>query len=124
LQQKRLLDDVAFLRLYSPHVCLHSSVSRRLPLAIFALDLLCYHFCVFPLKDRHQKMDRLLETTNKRLLIAVPCEEQAQALYGHHQTFTLEKLHFWGNWCIEQLKGRGCYQCEQVMGGMLIIERV
>lgn len=67
-------------------------------------------------------LTHLLQATNKRLLIAVPYEGQAQALYGHQQVFTSEKLDFWGNWCIEQLKGKGRYWCENVMGGMLIIE--
>jgi len=64
-----------------------------------------------------------MQVTDKRLIVAVPYEEEAQGLYGHHQTFTPEKLHYWGNWCIEQLQGNGRYWCEEVMGGMLIIER-
>ena len=74
-------------------------------------------------QDLPAALTHLLQVTNKRLIIAVPYEEEAQGLYGHHQVFTPEKLNYWGNWCIEQLKGEGRYWCEEVMGGMLIIER-
>lgn len=73
-------------------------------------------------QDMPLALTHLLQVTNKRLLIAVPYEEQA--LYGHHQVFTPEKLNFWGSWCSEQLKGKGRYWCEQIMGGILIIERL
>jgi 2-polyprenyl-3-methyl-5-hydroxy-6-metoxy-1,4-benzoquinol methylase len=68
-------------------------------------------------------LTHLLQVTDKRLIVAVPYEEEAQGLYGHQQIFTPEKLQYWGNWCIEQLKGNGRYWCEEVMGGMLIIDR-
>jgi len=68
-------------------------------------------------------LTHLLNVTAQRLLIAVPYEEEAQACYGHHQVFTQEKLHWWGNWCIDALGGTGRYWCEEVMGGFLIIER-
>jgi len=64
----------------------------------------------------------LLQVTSKRLLIAVPYEEKVQPLYGHQQAFTREKLHFWGNWCVERLGG-GRYWCEEVMGGLLVVDR-
>lgn len=64
----------------------------------------------------------LLQVTAKRLLIAVPYEEKVQPLYGHQQAFTPEKLHFWGNWCVERLGG-GRYWCEEVMGGLLVVDR-
>jgi 2-polyprenyl-3-methyl-5-hydroxy-6-metoxy-1,4-benzoquinol methylase len=76
-----------------------------------------------PEQDMPFALAHLLQVTNKRLLIAVPYEEAAQALYGHHQVFTPEKLNYWGAWCLEQLKGKDRYWCEEVMGGMLIIER-
>lgn len=74
-------------------------------------------------QDLPVALTHLLQVTGNRLLIAVPYEEEAQGLYGHHQIFTPEKLNYWGNWCIEQLKGKGRYWCEEVMGGLLIIER-
>jgi SAM-dependent methyltransferase len=76
-----------------------------------------------PEEDMPIALDRLLQVTTKRLLIAVPYEEQAQALYGHRQTFTPEKLQSWGAWCIEILEGKGKYRYEELMGGLLIIER-
>lgn len=74
-------------------------------------------------QDIPTALDHLLKVTNKRLLIAVPYEEAAQTLYNHQQIFTSEKLKYWGTWCVEQLKGKGRYWYEEVMGGMLIIER-
>jgi SAM-dependent methyltransferase len=74
-------------------------------------------------QDMPVALTHLLQVTDKRLIVAVPYEEEAQGLYGHYQIFTAEKLHSWGNWCIEQLQGNGRYWYEEVMGGMLIIER-
>ena len=62
-------------------------------------------------------LTHLLQVTNNRLLIAVPYEEKAQGLYGHLQIFTPEKLNFWGNWCTEQLKGKGRYWCMDYLQG-------
>ncbi|MFL5665875.1 MAG: methyltransferase domain-containing protein [Ktedonobacteraceae bacterium] len=64
----------------------------------------------------------LLHVAARRLLIAVPYEEQAQPLYGHQQTFTPEKLDYWGKWCVERRGGAARYHCEEVMGGLLIID--
>jgi SAM-dependent methyltransferase len=76
-----------------------------------------------PEEDIPPALDHLLRTAGKRLLIAVPYEEQAQALYGHYQTFRPEKLHQWGKWCIERLEGKGQYWCEELMGGLLVVEQ-
>lgn len=65
----------------------------------------------------------LLEVTTHRLVIAVPFEEPVQVLYGHQQAFTLEKLYHWGNWCVARLGGTSTCWCEEVMGGLLIIDR-
>ncbi len=69
-------------------------------------------------------LTHLLQLTEKRLIIAVPYEERAQRPYGHQQVFTPEKLHGWGRWCINMLGGAGQYWCEDVMGGMLVVERL
>lgn len=74
-------------------------------------------------EDTQTALDHLLQTAKKRLLIAVPYEQQAQALYGHHQTFTPEKLHQWGKWCVVRLEGKGKYWYEELMGGLLVVER-
>jgi SAM-dependent methyltransferase len=74
-------------------------------------------------EDMPTALDHLLQVTKKRLLIAVPYEEQAQALYGHEQAFIPEKMHQWGNWCIKALGGKGTYRCEELIGGLLLVER-
>ena len=75
-------------------------------------------------QDMPVALSHLLQMTSKRLIIAVPYEEQVQVLYGHIQRFTPEKLDRWGRWCIDTLEGRGRYWCEEVMGGLLIVERI
>ncbi len=68
-------------------------------------------------------LDHLLQVTDQRLIIAVPYEEAAKGLYGHRQVFTPERLHTLGSKCLEALGGIGRYWCEDVMGGMLVVER-
>ncbi|WP_069801989.1 class I SAM-dependent methyltransferase [Thermogemmatispora onikobensis] len=68
-------------------------------------------------------LSQLLKVTRRRLLIAVPYEEQAQACYGHRQVFSPAKLQFWGKWCLEQLEEEAVYWCEDLLGGLLVIER-
>ncbi|MBE3566980.1 MAG: class I SAM-dependent methyltransferase [Thermogemmatispora sp.] len=68
-------------------------------------------------------LDQLLQVTRRRLLIVVPYEEQAQICYGHRQVFSTAKLQFWGQWCLEQLEGRATYWCEDLLGGLLVVER-
>lgn len=74
-------------------------------------------------RDMPVALTHLLQMTSKRLIIAVPYEEHVQALYGHAQLFTPEKLHSWGRWCIDTLEGAGRYWYEEVMGGILLVER-
>ncbi len=73
--------------------------------------------------DMLNTLNHLLQVTRKRLLIAVPYEEQAEKVYGHEQIFTPEKLQQWGTWCIKVLKGNGQYWYEELMGGLLVVER-
>lgn len=68
-------------------------------------------------------LTNLLKATRKRLLIAVPYEQQAEIAYGHEQVFSHEKLERWGQWCVEQMEGEGKVFCEDVMGGILVVER-
>ena len=77
-----------------------------------------------PEQDMPIAFTHLLQVTSKRLIVAVPFEEKAQALYGHQQVFTLEKLRAWGEWCTDALGSDGHYWCEEVMGGMLIVDRL
>lgn len=68
-------------------------------------------------------LTNLLRASQHRLIIAVPYEEQPEVAYGHLQIFTPEKLEYWGQWCLEQLQGKGRYSHEELMGGLLIVER-
>ena len=68
-------------------------------------------------------LSNLLQVTRCRLLIAVPYEEQPELAYGHEQVFNREKLETWGQWCIKQLNGKGRAYCEDVQGGLLVIEK-
>ncbi len=65
----------------------------------------------------------LLQVTRHRLLIAVPYEEQPELAFGHEQVFNREKLETWGQWCVQQLEGNAKAYCEDVRGGLLIVER-
>ncbi len=67
-------------------------------------------------------LTHLLRVTAQRLVIAVPYEESIQTDYSHYQIFTQEKLDVCGKWCMEMLEGKGRYWCEEVMGGILVIE--
>ena len=77
-----------------------------------------------PERDLPIAFTHLLRMTSKRLIIAVPYEQQAIAIYGHECVFTKEKLQRWGKWCLEALEGQGRFWCEDVAGGMLIVERL
>ncbi len=68
-------------------------------------------------------LTHLLAVTTRRLLIAVPYEEVVQPLYGHRQVFTPDTLRRWGAWCVSALNGAASFWCEEVMGGLLIVER-
>lgn len=70
-----------------------------------------------------QALSNLLRVTRQRLLIAVPYEDQPEVAYGHQQVFNREKLEAWGEWCLDQLDGKGSFSCEDVQGGLLMIER-
>jgi 2-polyprenyl-3-methyl-5-hydroxy-6-metoxy-1,4-benzoquinol methylase len=70
-----------------------------------------------------QAFEHLLKVTGHRLIIAVPYEQQATSAYGHEQVFTQEKLKQWGQWCVESIGGSSRYWCEDVAGGLLIIDR-
>ena len=115
-----------------------ASVTQAQQVQFIWQDVLTEHFCHQGLFDtvaaihllEHLSeqelpvaLTHLLSVTSQRLLIAVPYEEEAQALYGHSQVFTQDKLHFWGKWCVDQLGGHGRYWCEEIMGGLLIVER-
>jgi 2-polyprenyl-3-methyl-5-hydroxy-6-metoxy-1,4-benzoquinol methylase len=67
--------------------------------------------------------EQLLAVTSQRLIIAVPYEQQATAAYGHEQVFTPEILASWGQRCVHWLGGNAGFWCEEVAGGLLVIDR-
>jgi 2-polyprenyl-3-methyl-5-hydroxy-6-metoxy-1,4-benzoquinol methylase len=75
-----------------------------------------------PEEQLTQAFDHLLRVTRRRLIISVPYEELATLAYGHQQIFTREKLEQWGTWCIERLQKQARFWCENVMGGLLVVE--
>jgi hypothetical protein len=68
-------------------------------------------------------LKHLLHVTRHRLIVAVPYEAEATRAYGHEQVFSHEKLEHWGKWCVESIGGSGSYWCEEVAGGLLILDR-
>jgi hypothetical protein len=64
----------------------------------------------------------LLQVTRHRLMVAVPYEIEATKAYGHEHVFTRGALEYWGQWCVEALDGAARYWCEDVAGGLLIID--
>jgi SAM-dependent methyltransferase len=64
----------------------------------------------------------LLRATAGRLVASVPYEERVEPLYGHRQAFTPAGLRRWGRWCVATLGG-GRSWCEDVAGGLLVVER-
>ena len=77
-----------------------------------------------PERDLPMVFIHLLRMTSKRLVIAVPYEQQAISAYGHEQVFTQEKLKQWGQWCVESIGGSSRYWCEDVAGGLLVVDRL
>jgi SAM-dependent methyltransferase len=65
----------------------------------------------------------LLQVTTHRLILAVPYEEELTVAYDHRQCFSRAKLEAVGAWCIEQLQGQGRLWCEDLCGGLLLLER-
>jgi SAM-dependent methyltransferase len=73
-------------------------------------------------KDLQTALANLLSVARRRLIVAVPYEESIEPLYGHVQTFTAERLHDCGEWCVKALRGAGRFVCEDVNGGFLMID--
>ncbi|MBA2287379.1 MAG: methyltransferase domain-containing protein [Ktedonobacteraceae bacterium] len=75
-------------------------------------------------EDQHlQAFKHLLAVSHSRLIIAVPYEQEATKAYGHEIVFTREKLEAYGEHCVTMLEGAGRYWCEEVAGGLLVVER-
>jgi SAM-dependent methyltransferase len=75
--------------------------------------------------DMYQVLSNLLQVTSQRLILAVPYEHgKPETAYGHQQLFSPIKLQSVGNWCIQQLGGKGRMWYEDCVGGLLLIERM
>ncbi|MBX5448971.1 class I SAM-dependent methyltransferase [Thermogemmatispora sp.] len=78
----------------------------------------------FDPEEGEQVLSHLLMVARRRLIIAVPYEEQPEPVYGHRQTFSPTALDELGRRCLKrwgQYQGR--YWCEECAGGLLVIER-
>ena len=69
-------------------------------------------------------LNNLLQVTQHRLIIAVPYEKEPEQAYGHEHVFDHEILEQWGQWCIAKMHDRGIAYCEDVYGGLLVVERL
>jgi SAM-dependent methyltransferase len=78
----------------------------------------------FPDEDMYQVLANLLKVVSHRLILAVPFEKgPPEVAYEHKQLFSRSKLEAVGNWCIQQLQGAGRMWCEDLAGGLLLVER-
>ena len=70
--------------------------------------------------EMFEVLSHLLQVVQKRLIIAVPYEEdEPEEAYGHKQLFTAKKLEALGRWCIERL-AHGAFEVEECVGGLLV----
>ena len=67
-------------------------------------------------------LTNLLKITTRRLMIAVPYEQEPETVYGHKQTFSHDKLETVGHWCLQQPGGESRMWCEDCVGGLLVID--
>jgi len=78
----------------------------------------------FTEEDMYRVLGNLLKVTARRLIIAVPYEQdEPEALYGHEQLFSRAKLKAVGQWCLEQWGSRSGMWCEECEGGLLVVDR-
>ena len=78
----------------------------------------------FTESDMYRILLHLLQVTSRQLILAVPYEPgEPEKAYGHEQVFSRAKLERVGEWCIQQLGGRGRMSYEECAGGLLFIER-
>ncbi|HLJ35962.1 MAG TPA: class I SAM-dependent methyltransferase [Ktedonobacteraceae bacterium] len=74
--------------------------------------------------DMYRALSNLLKVTSRRLIIAVPYEdEKPEIVYGHEQLFNRAKLEAIGNWCFHHLDSPGSISVEDCVGGLLLVER-
>jgi SAM-dependent methyltransferase len=75
--------------------------------------------------EMYRVLANLLQVTRHRLILAVPYEgqETPEVAYDHKQLFTRPKLEAVGTWCLNFLQGAARMWCEDLAGGLLLIER-
>jgi SAM-dependent methyltransferase len=73
--------------------------------------------------DMYRVLSNLLKVTGQRLIAIVPYETEPELIYGHKQLFSQAKLQTIGEWCIQQLDGKGNIWIEECVGGLLLIQR-
>jgi ubiquinone/menaquinone biosynthesis C-methylase UbiE len=77
-----------------------------------------------PEEQTARALTHLLSVTRHRLIVAVPYAAGApEAAGGHQQWFSREKLEEMGHWCLQQMQGAGRMWCEDLIGGLLLVER-
>jgi len=77
----------------------------------------------FSESDMYRVLANLLKATRHRLILIVPYENEPEPVYGHQQVFSSAKLQAIGEWCVQQLQGRGELWVEDCVGGLLLVER-
>jgi SAM-dependent methyltransferase len=74
--------------------------------------------------DMYHVLANLLKVMTRRLIVAVPYEPgKAESAYGHEQLFTSAKLESIGQWCIDHCSDITSMWCEDLIGGLLIIDK-
>lgn len=73
--------------------------------------------------EMYRVLHHLLQMTTHRLILAVPYEEIPTRAYDHLQCFSRARLEAVGAWCLEHLGGAGRIWCEDLAGGLLLVER-
>jgi SAM-dependent methyltransferase len=74
--------------------------------------------------EMYRILTNLLRVTSRRLIVTVPYEQEVETIYGHKQLFTREKLERVGQWCLQELGGRGRMWCEECDGGLLLLDKL
>jgi hypothetical protein len=115
-----------------------AALTHHQDLTFLQLDLLSPHFVAevgtfdtvtaihllehLPEEQLPLAFGHLLQVTQHRLIVAVPYETEPTRAYGHENIFTRETLEDWGHWYMKASDGAARFWCEDVAGGLLIID--
>lgn len=72
--------------------------------------------------DMYRVLANLLKVTGQRLILLVPYENEPEPVYGHQQVFSRDKLKAIGEWCVDELQGKGRIWLEDCVGGLLLVQ--